>query len=136
MCCIRCIVIKFWKLIGQMQRSWHKDRIRSYPCVMLRLTTLKELYHVCNTMHWCSTKKNMRLVSLCEPALRVANFHYKGHSSSPWPLKNIHNFSLECPTKLHHFHIIVLPVLFCVCKISIHCFIIELIYTHVLTLGH
>ena len=27
---------------------------------------------------------------------------------------------------LHHFHIIVLPVLFCVCQISMHCFIIEL----------
>ena len=35
---------------------------------------------------------------------------------------------------LHHFHIIVLPVLFCVCQISIHCFIFELQYNHVLTL--
>ena len=34
---------------------------------------------------------------------------------------------------LHHFHIIVLPVL-CVCQISIHYFIIELQYNHVLTL--
>ena len=29
---------------------------------------------------------------------------------------------------LHHFHIIVLPVLFYVCQISTHCFIIELQY--------
>ena len=35
---------------------------------------------------------------------------------------------------LHHFHIIILPVLFCVCQISIHCLIIELQYNHVLTL--
>ena len=35
---------------------------------------------------------------------------------------------------LYHFHIIILPVLFCVCQISIHCFIIELQYNHVLTL--
>ena len=34
----------------------------------------------------------------------------------------------------HHFHIIILPILFCVCQISIHCFIIELHYNHVLTL--
>ena len=34
----------------------------------------------------------------------------------------------------HYFHTIVLPVLFCVCQISIHCFIIELQYNHVLTL--
>ena len=27
---------------------------------------------------------------------------------------------------LHNFHIIILLVLFCVCEISIHCFIIEL----------
>ena len=35
---------------------------------------------------------------------------------------------------LHHFHIIVLPILFCVCQISIHYFIIELEYNYVLTL--
>ena len=29
---------------------------------------------------------------------------------------------------LHHFDIIILPVLFRVCQISIHCFIIELQY--------
>ena len=33
---------------------------------------------------------------------------------------------------LHHFHIIILSILFCVCQISIHCFIIELQYNHVL----
>ena len=35
---------------------------------------------------------------------------------------------------LHPFRIIILPVLFCVCQIQIHCFIIELQYNHVLTL--
>ena len=31
---------------------------------------------------------------------------------------------------LHHFHIIILTVLYCVCEISIHCFINELQYNH------
>ena len=34
---------------------------------------------------------------------------------------------------LHYFQIVILHVLFCVCEISIHCFIIELQYNHVLT---
>ena len=34
---------------------------------------------------------------------------------------------------LYHFHINILHVLFCVCQKSIHCFIIELKYNHVLT---
>ena len=40
--------------------------------------------------------------------------------------------SLEEPTILYlqHFHIIILPVLFCVCQTSIHC----LQYNHVLTI--
>ena len=38
------------------------------------------------------------------------------------------------PFYLHHFHIIILSVLFCVYQISIHYFIIELQYNHVLTL--
>ena len=37
---------------------------------------------------------------------------------------------------LHHFHIIVLPVLFCGCKISIHCFIMELQYNHILLIPY
>ena len=32
----------------------------------------------------------------------------------------------------HVFHVIILPVLFCVCRISIHCFIVKLQYNHVL----
>ena len=46
--------------------------------------------------------------------------------------ENVYNFSLKSPTIffLYHFQII----LFCVCQISIHCFIIELQYNHVLTL--
>ena len=35
---------------------------------------------------------------------------------------------------LHHFHIIILLVLFSVYHISIHCFVIEVQYNHVLTL--
>ena len=32
---------------------------------------------------------------------------------------------------LYDFHILILPILFCVCQISIHCFIIELQYNNV-----
>ena len=64
----------------------------------------------------------------------------KGHSCSPCPQKNAHNFSLKWPTiflPVSDFHIIILPVLFCVCQISIHCFIIELQYNIIiLTLWH
>ena len=34
----------------------------------------------------------------------------------------------------HEFHIINLPILFCMCQFSIHCFILELQYNDALTL--
>ena len=38
---------------------------------------------------------------------------------------------------LYHFHTIILPVLFRVCQISIHCFIIELQYSiNLMTLNY
>ena len=50
----------------------------------------------------------------------------------------VDNISYEGPTIFlpSHFniHVIILPVLFCVCQNSIHCFIIELQYNYVLTL--
>ena len=49
--CVSCVVIKFWKLIGQTQHSWRKDRIRSYSCVMLHLMALKEAHHFHNSTH-------------------------------------------------------------------------------------
>ena len=38
------------------------------------------------------------------------------------------------PFFLDHFHVIILPIIFSVYQISLHCFIIELQYNHVLTL--
>ena len=58
----------------------------------------------------------------------------KGHSCSPCPQKNFHNFSLEGQQSFYLHHLIILPVLFCVCQISIHCFIVKLQYNHVLIL--
>ena len=52
----------------------------------------------------------------------------KGHSRSSWPQKMFTNLigMIHQVFNFHHFHIIIL--LFCVCQISIHCFIIELQY--------
>ena len=45
----------------------------------------------------------------------------KDHWHSNCPQKIVHNFSLEWPKlfHLHHLHIIILPILFGVCQISI-----------------
>ena len=46
----------------------------------------------------------------------------KIHSCSPWPQINVHNFRLK-GLYLHHFHIIILPVPFRECEISINKFL-------------
>ena len=55
---------------------------------------------------------------------------------SPWPQKN--RFAWKWPTIFFNCTICILSFLFffCVHKISIHCFVIELQYNHVLILWH
>ena len=49
-------------LIDQMQCNWCLDRNQIYPCIMLRLTALKEVHHVYSTTYWNNAKK---LKALC-----------------------------------------------------------------------
>ena len=50
---------------------------------------------------------------------------------NPKPSKATKCIHIHQEVYLHYFRIN-LPILFCVCEISIHCFIIELQYNHVL----
>ena len=81
----------------------------------------------------CCMKPNCRGI----PVIVSPWVQTKGYSHSQ---KNVHNFSLEGPETFLRtpFHIIILPILFCVhvYQISIHCFIIELQYNHILTLWY
>ena len=71
--------------------------------------------------------------SLLEESVADLSNVSKGHSHSPCPQKNAHNFSLKSPTIFLPAPLS-FPFFFCVCQISIHCFIIELQYNHALTL--
>ena len=61
--------------------------------------------------------------------LKVIHVHYDLRKMFITLVWNVQQFF-----HLHHFHIIAVAVLFCVCKILIHCFIIELQYDYVLIL--
>ena len=53
----------------------------------------------------------------------------KGHSCSSCKFGMINNLFFNF--FYHHFHMIILPSCFCLCQISIYCFIIELQYNHI-----
>ena len=56
LCCIHCVEIKFSKLIGEVQCSWSKNRIKTYPRVALHCVWWCWWKHISYIMHWCDTR--------------------------------------------------------------------------------
>ena len=97
-----------WRTRRRRRRTWRsirRKRRKRNTC-----TLSKSVQHCCKIFR-LETKITMAHIRIV-----CAFINRKGHSHSPQPQKKVHNFSLEGPTifffYLHHFHTIILPVLF------------------------
>ena len=99
----------------------------------LLLTCLRLLI---SSSNWWIVLQQIEIIM--ESLIQIIINSIKVIPNPPSPQKNVHNFSFWNDQQSfypHHFHTIILLVLFSVCQISIHCFIIKLQY-NLMTLNY
>ena len=131
----------FWHSFEQdlASEAWHENvhSLIIHYCVVSRLSHLwhfmkyyKLIIMKCNIISVKTLSAIWDSVVCISIIVNVIHVHYDLRKCSKLIFWNDQPSSYY----LHHYHIIIHPILFCVCKISIHSFIIELQYNHVLTL--